>query len=145
MWCKMGELGVGEIEKCEPTPTGSLKPVRNLEPLKGAKRCRWGQGTPVVGPSFCPLLWPLRLGPSCPWPILVCLLSVCSRGAEKQPGFWEFPPFHSYPQGLRQPTSQKYVRECHFPDSSWNYCGHVKFLSIKPHVKWIRASGYVQF
>lgn len=70
MWCKTGELGVGEIEKCEPTPTRSLKPVRTLdflsghrEPLKDAKRFRWGEGTPVMGPSFFPVLWPLRLGP----------------------------------------------------------------------------------
>lgn len=124
--CKRGELGIGEIEKSKPTPTGSSKPVRNLdflsramngETLKGIKRFWWGQGTPIVGPSFFPLLWPLRPGPTCPWPVLVGLSVWCPSGggAGKQPGLWEFPPFHSYPQSLQQPTSQKYIRECSFP------------------------------
>lgn len=66
--------------------------------------------------------------------------------AGEQPGPWEFPPFHSHPEGLQHPKSQKSTRECSFPSfaSAWNCCGQVDFLQIKSQIKEIRGSGYLQ-
>lgn len=122
--CERGGWGIGETEKGKPTPTGSSKPVRNLdfslegdgEPLKGIERFWWGQGTPIMGPSFVPLLWPLRPGPTCPWPVLVGLSVWCPSGggAGEQPGLWECPPFHSYPRVFSSQLLRN-TSECSFP------------------------------